>query len=339
MQVLRQLRSLHDSPILLLLVACFSLAPQPAFAQDSTGDGNINRGDRAAISVTVRDSSRDVIAVPASVKLIHDGIPVDQANTSRGHAFFVLRSLGEYTILVEAAGYKPLQKDISLRVPVKFEFEANLQKESDSSSVSGVPDSPLLAPKAKAALEKGMQALRDNNLPQADKHLREAMRLAPGNPDVLYIQGVLHLKQLEWAKAQTVLEKATQIDSNHARAFSALGMALCNQKKYNDAIVPLEKSLQLQANPGWETHWALAEAYYHQERYEDALKHSQLAKTQANGQAPQAVLLFAKSLTAMDRFEDAAQVLRDFLKEHSNDKDAETARRWLDGLKANGKIH
>ena len=338
MQVLWQLRSLRDSAILLLLTAYSLVTPHTVSAQDSAGDGNSSRGDRAAISVTVRDSSRQVITVPASVRLLHDGIPVDQSNTPHGRAFFILRTLGEYTVLVEAVGYKPAQRDFSVRVAVKFEIDVNLQKESDPNSVSGVPAGPLLAPNAKEALEKGMQALRDDDLRQAEKYLREAMKLAPGHPDVLYIQGVLDLKQQEWSKAQTVLEKATQIDPNHARAFSALGMALCNQKKYSEAIAPLEKSLQLQAKAGWETHWALAEAYYHQERYEDALNQSQQAKAQANGQAPQAELLFAKSLTAMDRFEDAAQVLRDFLKDHANDKDAATARRWLDGLKANGKI-
>ena len=47
-----------------------------------------------------------------------------------------------------------------------------------------------------------------------------------------------------------------------------------------------------------------------------ALKQSQQAKTQAGGRAPQVKLLYAKSLTAVDRFEDAAQVLRDFLQEY-----------------------
>ena len=321
------------------MLLCALLLPLSARPQDSAGDFNSGRGDRAEISVTIRDSSGEPVPVPASVKLLHDGMQVDQGNTSRGRAFFILRSFGDYTVVVEAVGYKSAQKDVQVQIPVKLELDVNLQKDSDPNYVSGTPTSPILAPKAKDALEKGLQALRDDNLAQAEKYLKEAMKLAPGHPEVLYAQGVLDLKQFSWDKAQVVLEKATQIDSNNARAFSALGMAFCNQKKYSDAIAPLEKSLQLDVNGGWETHWALAEAYYHQERYEDALKQSQQAKIQANGQAPQVELLLAKSLTAVDSFEGAAQVLRDFLKNHPNDKDAPTARRWLDGLKANGKIH
>ena len=338
MQFLQQLRSLRDLAILVFLILGSGAVSPAAYPQDSSGDTTGNRGNRAEVSITVRDNSREVVSVPASIKLLHDGIPINQTITSRGRAFFILPNFGDYTIAVEAVGYKPSQRDISVNVAVKYEMDINLLKEADPNSVSGVPGAPLLAPKAKEALEKGMQALKEDNLRQADKYLQEAMKLAPGNPDVLYIQGVLDLKQQDWTKAQTILEKATQIDPNHARAYSALGMALCNQKKYNDAISPLEKSLQLETNAGWETHWALAESYYHQERYEDALKQSQQAKTQANGRVPQVELLYAKSLTAMDRFEDAAQALRDFLKEHANDKDAPTAQRWLDGLKANGKI-
>ena len=53
--------------------------------------------------------------------------------------------------------------------------------------------------------------------------LGEAMKLAPGHPDVLYLQGVLDLKRRNFADAQGVLEKATQIDPTHARAHCGAG--------------------------------------------------------------------------------------------------------------------
>ena len=339
MNLFRQRRSLRHSSILVSLIGPILLLPLSARPQDSAGDSHFSRGDRAEISVTIRDNSGEAIPVPATVKLLREGMQVDQGNTSRGHAFFILRTFGDYTVVVEAVGYKIAQKDITVSVPVKIEMDVNLVKDSDSTNVSSVPGGPLLAPKAKEAFEKGLQALRDNNLPEAEKYLKEAMRLAPGYPGVLYAQGVLDLKQYNWSAAQAVLEKATQIDPNNARSLSALGMALCNQKKYGEAIAPLEKSLRLDANAGWETHWALAESYYYQGQYDGALKQSQLAQTQANGQAPQVELLLAKSLTAVGRFEDAALILRDFLKNHPDDKEAPTAHRWLDSLKSNGKIH
>jgi tetratricopeptide (TPR) repeat protein len=201
----------------------------------------------------------------------------------------------------------------------------------------GVPGKPLLAPKAKEAFDKGLQAINANKLPEAQKYVGEALKLAPGHPDVLFLQGVLDLSQHRWPEAQSVLEKATQLDPGNPRAFAALGMALTNQAKYEQAIPPLEKSLQLEPG-GWETQWTLAKAYYHHQNYDQALKASQQALAESNGKAPEIELLVAQSLTAVGQYEDSAKTLREFLKNHGDRPEAATARRWLDGLAKNGKI-
>jgi tetratricopeptide (TPR) repeat protein len=195
----------------------------------------------------------------------------------------------------------------------------------------------VLTPKAKDALDKGLQALSENKLAEAEKHVSEAVRLAPGHPDVLFVQGVLYLSLHNWVQAQGVLEKAAQMDPSNARVLSALGMALTDQGKYDEAIPPLEKSLQMETG-GWDTHWALGKSYYYRQQYDQALKASQQALVGSNGKAPQIELLVAQSLTAVGRYEDAAQALRGFLKNHGDRSEAATARRWLDGLVKNGKI-
>ncbi|HKI11179.1 MAG TPA: tetratricopeptide repeat protein [Candidatus Acidoferrum sp.] len=249
-----------------------------------------------------------------------------------------MNGIGDFTITVDAAGYKPGQKDVKVSEPDKVQVEVNLERDTSSSRRPGAAENPILAPKAREALSKGMQALRDGKLDEAEKALDQAMQLAPNNPNVLYMQGLLNLKKHEWTKAQSVLEKATQIDPNSARALAALGMALCNQKKYAEAIPPLEKSVQLDAASGWETHWSLAESYYHSARFDEALKASQQAQAESNGQVPHVALLVAQALTAVGRYEDSATVLRDLLKNHGDGAEAVTARRYLERLTANGKI-
>jgi len=55
-------------------------------------------------------------------------------------------------------------------------------------------------------------------------------------------------------------------------------MALCDQGKYETAVAPLEKALQLNpASPSWDTRWALAKAYYRLARYDQALQMAQAA--------------------------------------------------------------
>src|SRR6266480_573932 len=160
---------------LLSLVPCLFLPPPAALCQDSGGEGTVLRGDKAEISVTVRDSSGEAISAPANVRIFKEGMPTDQKEASHGRAFFILRSLGDYTLVVSATGYKTAQEDVAVPVAVKTEVD-------------------------------------------------------------IY------------------LEKATQIDRCRDHVLWALVMALNYQGKYEAAIVPLEKSLQLEVG-GWETNW------------------------------------------------------------------------------------
>jgi Flp pilus assembly protein TadD len=339
MRFMKECGSLRAARIGLALLTGLYVYAVPAAAQDSGDQGTMSRGDRAEIAITVRDSSGEIIVAPATVKLYKNGVPNDQSLTSRGRAFFIPRTLGDFTIIVEATGYKTTQKDVSMTVPIKAEVDVYLQRDAASNVSVGVPGKPVLAPKAKEALVKGLQALGADKLDEAQKYLSEAMKLAPGNPEVLYVQGMVYMRRRDWAQAQPLLEKSNQIDPNQPRVLAALGMAMCNQKKYEEAISVLEKSLQLEPAQGWETEWALAKSYYYREQYEQALKMAQQAHAAPHASAAQVDLLLAQCLTAVGRYEDSAQLLREFLKDNPGSPEAATARRWLDGLTANGKIH
>jgi Flp pilus assembly protein TadD len=309
-----------------------------ANCQDSGEEGAISRGDRAEISVTVRDNSGQPIKTSANIKLYKNGIPIDQSSTSHGRAFFIPHSLGDFSIFVEAAGFKTTQKDISLSVPIKAEIDIYLQEENASDVSAAVPGKPLLAPKAKEAVVKALEALRDNKLEDAEKNINQAAKLAPGHPEVLYVQGMVYMRRSNWAEAATILEKSDQLGPNEPRVLSALGLALCNDRKYDQAIPPLEKSLKLLPAASWETDWALGRSYYYTGQYDKALAMAQQARNGPPGSNPQADLLLAQCLTAVGRYEDSAQVLREFLKNNRNSPDTATARRWLDALVADGKV-
>ena len=164
------------------------------------------------------------------------------------------------------------------------------------------------------------------------------MKLAPGNPDVLYLQGMLYMRQSNWEQAQTTLEKANRMDPNQPRILGALGMDLVNQKEFTEAIPLLEKVIQLQPASGWENKLALAKAYYYHEQYEQALKMANQAHVESQGSSAQSELLLAQCLTVLGRYDDSAQVLREFLKYNPNSSDAATARHWLERLTTDGKI-
>jgi Tfp pilus assembly protein PilF len=328
----------HVARFLLPIVSSL-LVVFPTFGQDSGSRDREFHGSGAEITVTVHDGSEQPISSVAIVKLLRGGaIPTRQAETSHGRAVLVVNTLGEFTVIVEAAGYETAQKEVSIRTNGTTELDIYLRRPSVGPNNPSISGRSILAPKAKEALEKGFQALKRADLQEAEKYLNEAMRLAPGNSNVLYFRGVLSLQQHRWVEAQEVLEKATQLDQSNAPAFAALGMAFCDQQKYDAAIAPLEKSLQLDSTNKWDTRWALANAYYKQEQYEQALKISQEALAGSNGSAPEIALLIAQSLAAVGRYDDAAQVLRAFLRDHGDRREATTAQRWLDRLTASGKL-
>lgn len=327
------------SRILLVLTASLWFCVPPGRSQDSGDQGTMTRGNRAEIAVTIRNSSGQIITVPVNVKLYKNGVPSQQSSTSHGRAFFIPAGLGDFTIVVEAAGYKSAQKDVSIQVPIEADVDIYLQRDLAANETAGAPGKPILAPKAEEAFTKGSQALREGKLDEAQKYLSKALKLAPGNPDVLYVQGVLYMKQSNWEPAVSMLEKSNQIAPNEPRVLAALGMALCNEKKYEQAIPLLEKSLQLEPSSGWESDWALAKAYYYREKYEQALQMAQQAHSVARTPVPQVELLLAQCLTAVGKYDDSAKVLREFLKSNPQSPEAATAQHWLEALAAGGKIH
>jgi len=319
------------------LIFSLILVAVPALCQDRPADQGGIRGNRAEVAITVKDGSRQIIGPLVTVKLYYLGALVNQMTTSNGRVVFILNGLGDYTIAADAIGYRSAQKEISIRVAVEAEEEIILQRDSSTEAL-GASARPLLAPKAKEAFDKALQALGENKLEQAEKHLEEAAKLAPGHPDVLYLQGVILLRRGKAEQAQAALEKATQVDPQNARALTALGMTFINESRYERAMAPLKQSLLLDPS-NWEAHWTLARALYRQEQYQACLAEAQQALSQAHGAEPAIELLIAQAQTAVGKFEESAETLRTFLKAHPNDKGAETARRWLDRLAADGKIH
>jgi len=320
----------------MLLVFLLAL-PAVVHSQDAGAPETQLFGRGVAISVGVHEASGEPISSPAIVKLFRGRtIPDGQSETVRGRAELFTNNLGDFTVVVEAAGYANAQKDLSINSGGRVDVDIYLRRLS--AHPTNPPGRPLLAPKARKAVDEGLQALGVDNLSQAQMQASKAKGLAPGHPDVLYLQGLIFLKQRDWTGAQEVLEKATQVDPTGASAFAALGMALCDQGKYEAAVSPLEKALQLNPPSTWDTRWTLAKAYYQQARYEQALQMSQTALSSSNGKAPEIELLVAQSLTAVGRYEDAAQALREFIRNHDDRREAATARRWLNGLSSSGKI-
>jgi tetratricopeptide (TPR) repeat protein len=304
--------------------------------QERSDDMGGVRGNRAELSITIKEGSSQLVGQQVTIKLLYMGTVSQQMTTTKGRAVFILNNLGDYTITADAIGYRSAQKDISVPIPVAAEEQITLQRDLKGEAL-GADARPLLAPKAKESIDKALEALKANKLADAEKSLDEAAKLAPNHPDVLYLQGVVSLQRGEPEKARSFLEKAAQVDPKNARVLSALGMALVNESRFDLAIAPLQHSLDIDPER-WDTHYALAKAFYNQQQFDGALHEAQQALGKSHGSEPAIELLIAQAQTAVGKFEDSANTLRTFLRLHPDDKGAATARRWLDRLIADGKI-
>lgn len=281
------------------------------------------------------------MTTPALVRLYtSDGMPLGQASVgSGGQVIFRNVRPGDYSIEVEATGYENAQGRAFLPMAGEANVEIYMQPESAKTDavVLSDPGTPVLAPKARKEMDAGQEALAKKDLKEALRHLEKAGELAPTNPSVLYLLGILYSRMDDLPRAEEFLTKATQMEPEQTRSQAALGIILANDHKFDAALIPLEKALELDEK-SWEARWALARCYYVQRKFQPALEQSQRALNDSNGQGPDIMLVVAASLTALGQYEQSAGLLREYLEKYSDRAGAARARRWLDRLQQSGKI-
>jgi tetratricopeptide (TPR) repeat protein len=104
---------------------------------------------------------------------------------------------------------------------------------------------------------------------QAKKELLIELEIDPSNAGAEYVLGELARQATDIPAAVEHFSRATKFDSSFADAYLGLGMSLLAEKKYADAVAPLETAVKLQpANPAG--HYSLATAYARTGRRQEA---------------------------------------------------------------------
>src|ERR1700678_1607317 len=104
---------------------------------------------------------------------------------------------------------------------------------------------------------------------QAKKELQQELEIDPSNAGAEYVMGELARQAQDLPEALKHFSKATEVEPNFGDAYLGLGMTLLAQKKFPEAVAPLEHAVKLQpANPAG--HYSLATAYARTGRREDA---------------------------------------------------------------------
>lgn len=112
---------------------------------------------------------------------------------------------------------------------------------------------------------------------QAKKELQQELDIDPANAGAEYILGELARQAGAFPEAVEHFTKAIKFDPNFADAYLGLGVSLLTEKKYTEAVPPLEMAVKLQpGNPAG--HYSLATAYARTGRKEDGERELALQK-------------------------------------------------------------
>ena len=331
---LRYRSFLLSLPVFFGLVMPSGLFPQ---AQPGPAASGLGGDDVGNIVVTVHAAGGSTLDAMAAVNLYTQFHQLySSATAGPGSVRFEGVPLGTYIVEAVLPGYFPAEEQVELMMRNdQQQVSLSMRLLSDPSGQPVKAKPPFLAPKAQKELAKGLEDLRASRFEDARKHLEIARRLAPQNPDINYLLGVLASKSAGPAEATSYWEKAISNFPNHVFSLVALGEAKLSQGDLKSAKEFLKRAVA--ADPSsWRAHELLAHLALQDGSYADAQQEAErtldIGKDQANG----ARLVLAKALIAQSKRAEATVALQAFLDANPTEPGAASARRLLNGL-ANAK--
>src|SRR6267378_3261821 len=301
---------------LLELVLVFLILPAHGLeAAQRTGPGAPGSSEGARLIVYVRDENGSSFSGAAMVTLQRlTSQTLSTGPTTGGKAIFDELGSGEYTAVVDAPGYLAASERVNITLPNQQEqVIVTLKRDNDSLMVSAPAGPPMLSPKLQKELSRAVEALHANNLDAAQKRLDAAYRLAPSNPEVNYLRGLLADRQGNLASAQASWEKTIGLDPKHNLALLGLAAILARRADFAGAKGYLERVLQSDPN-SWHAHQLLSVICVRQRDYQEAVTHAERSLDLGKSLANSVRLTLAEALMAQDQRERAAATLQAFLK-------------------------
>jgi tetratricopeptide (TPR) repeat protein len=240
--------------------------------------------------------------------------------------------LGTYIVEATVPGYFASEEQVELmNRNDQQQVSLVMRLLSDPSGKPVVNKPPLLAGKAQKELAKGLEELRAGRADEARKHLLNAQKLAPSNPDVNYLLGVLESNAGNVEQANAYWEKTVSFYPNHTFALIALGESRIRQGDYPASADFLKRAAA--ADPkAWRPHDLMARIDMQNGAYEEAEKEARSALELGKEQAKTSRLVLARALIGQRKYPEAKTLLEEFLALKPDEAPASSARKLLEGL-------
>jgi Tfp pilus assembly protein PilF len=316
-------------PILLAVCAVSLLCVSRAAAQadqmpivigptgTNPADGKVQKS-AVNIYVSVREANGLPVSESASVKLSCPltGIALSGPSKNTALVQFFNIPAGDCNVDVSAAGYKSSRERTSI--------EESLVSRNQYVYVYLHPESEATSPSARSAvsldvlkeIDKSLEAMNKNHLDDSRKHLNKAAAIAPQNPDVQYLLGMVEYRQNNLDAARLKFEGVVSHYPTHEHSLIALGELQLKSNQFAEAEQTLQKALAVN-RAEWRTHLLLANAYAGQAAYEKAESEARSAANLSKENAAVANAFLAQILAAEGTRDASNQQSRSAIREHS----------------------
>jgi tetratricopeptide (TPR) repeat protein len=335
-------RSARLYPAFMLALLLCGLACGPASAQRASQPQGAGQGGGlpadllVTVVVSVRENGGTPIQGNAFVKLSSDfsGVHLTAPTQDDGAATFPSIRAGEYQLEVSSAGYRTTTEHASIMPSFSsFNVYVYIAKESAAESASSAP----MTPRLQSEIDKGLDKMRHQQFDAARAHFDKAAKMAPGNPDVQYLCGMLEYYQQHFDLARTKLEAAIAIYPSHERALVTLGEIQLRSGQASLAAQTLEKAY-LVNGADWHTHYLLAFAYSEEKEFDKAETHAQRAADLGKEHGVPARVLLGRILASQNKIPEARAAFNVVIRDFPNDAAAKDAKAGLVALDKPGAV-
>ncbi|HTS35685.1 MAG TPA: tetratricopeptide repeat protein [Candidatus Solibacter sp.] len=220
---------------------------------------------------------------------------------------------GDYAVEVSAVGYLSTHKDLKvLATVIQIKFDVVLQR--DPSAVDLDVDKAVISPKVRKEVRNAIVALKSGKLDSAQKHLDQAFRESPSDPNLNFLLGYLYFQRKDYARAMSYLSTSTSLGPHNPQALTLLGRTGLERKDYPAARSALEQAV-LADEENWLPHNLLADTYLREKNYTKARDEAQVAIAKGKAAASPAELVLGEALANLGHSKQSIEALNSFLAE------------------------
>ena len=286
------------------------------------------------VVVSVRESSGMPLSGGAFVKLYSDfsGVHLTEATRDGSTATFPSIKAGEYEIEVNSAGYKTALEHASV-IPggSNYPIFVYMRSESEVAPETAKGGAPIMAPRLQAEIDRGLDKMKHQQYDAARTHFEKAATMAPGNPDIQFLLGMVEYRQQRFGAARVKFEAAVAIYPAHERSLMALGELLVRTGEPTQAAEVLERAYRING-ADWRTHLLLAQAYGAKGEYEKAAAHAARAAELGKEAGAIAKLLLGRIRASQGRKAEARATFENVIRDFPADPAAREAKSELAAL-------